>query len=161
MANLHYHGNSCLFLGWASTSQQKWGLFVQISFLAVHEKNTGSSPDATLALQKHSDSVTLLLVTTIAGQWWVTAASYWMSENTGSACRHNYCIAYKGWANIFKSPHAVSCNPTTNTTSVMSEVDNPILVHNINHGTAKTTTNLITYCITPHVPFIFIVNMQL
>ena len=66
MADPHYH--SCQNLGWASMSQQKWGLFVHISFLAVHEKNTGSNPDAMLALQKQSSSVTLLRATTMAGQ---------------------------------------------------------------------------------------------
>lgn len=46
MADPHHHGNSCQSLGWASMSQQKWVLFVQISFLAVHEKSTGGNPDA-------------------------------------------------------------------------------------------------------------------
>ena len=58
MADPHYHGNSCQFLGWASMSKQKWGLFVQISFLAVHEKSNGRNTDAMLALQKQSSSVT-------------------------------------------------------------------------------------------------------
>lgn len=94
MADTHYHGNSCQSLGWARMSQQKWGLFVQISFLAVHEKSTGSNPDAMLALQKQSSSVTLLLTTTIAGQWWDRAEDKSTSENTGSgtAWKHNYCI---------------------------------------------------------------------
>lgn len=109
MAEPHYHGNSCQSLGWASMSQQKWGLFVQISLLAVHEKGTGSNPDAMLALQKQSSSVTLLPATTMAGQWGDAAENNYTSENAGSgtACRHNYCITYKGWAQDCKSTHTV------------------------------------------------------
>lgn len=113
MADPHFHGNSCRSLGWASMSQQKWGLFVQISFLAVHEKSTGGNTDAMQALQKQRCPVILLPASTMAGQWWDTAENNWTSENTGSgtARGHNYCIAYKGWAQNCKSTHTVWCNP--------------------------------------------------